>query len=60
MRATAQREGSRQGSDHGEENIVSYDAVPDSIPVQTFDKYGRNVAMLDGPKLPVCISPYAR
>lgn len=59
MRAAAQEEGHRQGSEHGGDHIVSYDAVPEGIPVQTFDKYGRNIANLDGPKLPAEISPHA-
>ena len=60
MRAMAQKEGHRQGNDDGERYIVSYDAVPNGIPVQTFDKYGKNVAILDGPKLPAEISPHAQ
>jgi hypothetical protein len=60
MRVAAQKEGRRQGSDHGEQNIISYDAVPNGIPTQGFDKYGRSVANFDGPKLPAEISPNAR
>lgn len=60
MRAAAWEEGQRQDCDHGEEHIVSFNAVPSGIPVQTFDTYGRNVASLDGPKLPAEISPHAK
>jgi hypothetical protein len=60
MRKTAQEKGYPGGSDHGEDLIVSNDAVPDGVPIQTFDKYGKNVAGLDGPLLPTEISPDAK
>ncbi|MDD4900615.1 MAG: hypothetical protein PHS62_00680 [Patescibacteria group bacterium] len=60
MRAAGLEKGCRDGSDSGDDHIVSYDAVPEGIPVQTFDKFGRNVAGLNGPKLPSEISPDAK
>jgi hypothetical protein len=60
MRAKAQENGRRDGNNCGEQFIVSFDAVPDGIPIQTFDLYGNNVAGLNGPKLPPEISPDTR
>ena len=60
MRAAAQKEGRQKGSKHGDEFIVSYNAVPKGIPVQAFDKHGMSVEGLRIPKLPAEISPHAR
>lgn len=60
MRSAAHEKGLGDGIAHGEDHIISYDAVPIGIPVQTFDKYGSNIASLNGPKLPAEISPDAK
>ncbi len=60
MREAAQENGRKQGTDNGANYIVSHDGVPGHIPVKMFDKFGKNVASLNGPKLPDEISPDAR
>lgn len=52
IREAGHENGRRQEARHGEDTPVSFDAVPEWIPVQTFDKFGNNVASLNGPKLP--------
>lgn len=43
----------------GAEFLVSYDAIPGDVPVQTFDKFGNRVAGCEGPVLPNGIDPDA-
>lgn len=57
IRAKAEKEGRRQGSTHGWDFPQSYDAIPSHIPLHGFDKFGRNQAGLDGPRLPDGIDP---
>lgn len=59
IRAKAQENGTGEGSTHGEDYPVSHSAIPGCIPLQGFDKFGNNVANLDGPRLPEGIDPDA-
>ena len=57
IRADAEKEGRRQGSTHGGDSPQSYNAIPGHIPLHGFDKFGRNQAGFDGPRLPNGIDP---
>lgn len=59
IRADAEESGRKKGSEHGADYPQSYDAIPAHIPLHGFDKFGRNKAGLNGPRLPDGIDPDA-